>query len=72
MENNKKYTDWDSLGIEVCLGDTSLGRIRMMRQDMEAMETMGMAERKDVVEMMIQALIDEYKKKEETAETTEE
>ena len=69
---NKKYNDWDSLGIEVCLGDTSLGRIRMMRQDMEAMQTMGMAERKDVVEMMIQALIDEYKKKEETAETAEE
>ena len=65
---NKKYNDWDSLGIEVCLGEKSLGRIRMMRQDMEAMETMGMADRKDVVEMMIQALIDEYKKKEETTE----
>ena len=68
MENNKKYTDWDSLAIDVCLEDKSLGRIRMMRQDMEAMQTMGMAERKDVVEMMIQALIDEYKKKEESEE----
>jgi hypothetical protein len=65
---NKKYNDWDSLGIEVCLGDTSLGRIRMMRQDMEAMQGMHLAERKDVIEMMVQALIEEYEKPEEPKE----
>ena len=68
MENNKKYTDWDSLAIDVCLGDTSLGKIRMMRQDMEAMQKMHLAERKDIIEMMVQALIDEYQEKAETKE----
>ncbi len=68
MEGNKKYTDWDSLAIDVCLEDKSLGKIRMMRQDMEAMQKMHLAERKDIIEMMIQALIDEYQDKEEKTE----
>ncbi len=53
---NKTYTDWDSLVIQLQHGDTAKGTIRMMRQDMEALTAMHAAERKDVIEMMIQAL----------------
>jgi hypothetical protein len=65
---NKEYTDWDSLQITIVLKDNAVANIRMMRQDIEAMEELHDAKKGEVIEMMIAALEEEYKNKSENAE----
>ena len=60
---NVEYTDWDSLQITIVLKDKAVANIRMMRQDMEAMERLHSAEKGEVIEMMIATLQEEYKNK---------
>lgn len=58
---NKEYSDWDSLQITLVLKDESKANIRMMRQDVEAMANLHGQSRGEIIEMMIQALEEEYK-----------
>jgi hypothetical protein len=60
---NVEYSDWDSITIELCHGETSRARIRMMRQDMDAMAKMHEVNRENIIGLMIDALEDEYQEK---------
>lgn len=53
---NKVYNDWDSIIVQLNLKEEGLLNIKMMRQDLEALAANHGQERKDVVEMMIQAI----------------
>ncbi len=64
---NVEYTDWDSLQIAIVLKDKAVANIRMMRQDIEAMERLHSAGKGEVIEMMIAALEEEYKNKSENS-----
>jgi len=59
------YNDWDSLVIVLAKGDETVGSIKMMRHDMQMMQETHMAERSNVIEMMIQALEEEARNKKE-------
>lgn len=65
---NVEYADWDSLQIAIVLKDKAVANIRMMRQDIEAMEKLHNAGKGEVIEMMIAALEEEYKNKTENAD----
>jgi len=65
---NKQYSDWDSIIVQLNLKDEGLLNIKMMRQDLEALATSHGQERRDVVEMMIQAIEEQLQNKQE--ETT--
>jgi hypothetical protein len=65
---NIEYADWDSLQISIVLKDKAVANIRMMRQDIEAMEKLYSAKKGEVIEMMIAALEEEYKNKPDNAE----
>jgi len=64
---NIEYADWDSITIELTHGETSRARIRMMRQDMDAMAKMHEVTRENIIGLMIDALEDEYQ--EETSKS---
>ena len=72
---NKTYPDWDNIIIQLNQGDSAILNIRMMRQDMEAMSKDHGQERKDIMEMMVQAIEEQIRHKdsdavsEETAES---
>lgn len=53
---NKTYSDWDSIIIQLNLGETAGGNIRMMRQDVESMSFSHGTTIGQVMEMMIKAL----------------
>ena len=57
---NIEYSDWDSITIELCHGETSRARIRMMRQDIDAMAKMHEVDRENIIGLMIDALEDEH------------
>ena len=61
---NKTYQDWDSIQFTLVHGEAAKATIRMMRQDIEAMEATHGATRQDVIGMMIAALEDEWRQKE--------
>lgn len=61
---NKSYKDWDCIVVQLNNGDTGIATIKMMRQDLEAMSESHSANRGEVMEMLVQALEDEYKSKE--------
>lgn len=65
---NNEYTDWDSLQISIVLKDKAIANIRMMRQDIEAMEKLHNTKKGEVIEMMISALEEEYKNKSKKTE----
>jgi hypothetical protein len=56
MNINKTYTDWDSIIIQLNLGETGLSNIKMMRQDMEALAEMHGQTLGDVMGMMVEAV----------------
>ena len=58
---NKEYSDWDSLVINICHGESSKASIRMMRQDIDAMTVMHEVDRGKIIDLMIQGLEDEYR-----------
>ncbi len=60
---NKSYEDWDCIIVQLNNGDTGLANIKMMRQDLEAMAKNHSAKRGEVMEMLVQALEDEYQSK---------
>lgn len=60
---NIEYSDWDSITIELCHRESSRARIRIMRQDMEAMAKMHEVDRENIIGLMIDALEDEYQEK---------
>ena len=60
---NIEYSDWDSITIELCHGENSRARIRIMRQDMDAMAKMHEVDRENIIGLMIDALEDEYQEK---------
>ena len=57
---NIEYSDWDSITIELCHRETSRARIRMMRQDIDAMAKMHEVDRENIIGLMIDALEDEH------------
>jgi len=63
MNINKTYSDWDSIIIQLNLGETGLSNIKMMRQDMEALADLHGQTLGDIMGMMVEALKDEYSKK---------
>ncbi|NBO21779.1 hypothetical protein EBU94_00340 [bacterium] len=65
---NKQYSDWDSIIVQLNLKDEGLLNIKMMRQDLEALAASYGQERRDVVEMMIQTIEEQLQNKQE--ETT--
>jgi hypothetical protein len=60
---NKLYNDWDSIIVQLNLKEEGLLNIKMMRQDLEALAANHGQERKDVVEMMIQAIEEQLQNK---------
>lgn len=60
---NKVYNDWDSIIVQLNLKDEGLLNIKMMRQDLEALAASHGQERKDVVEMMVQAIEEQLQDK---------
>jgi len=58
---NKTYPDWDSIVVQINLGKTGVQTIKMMRQDLEVLAENHGATRADVVEMLLQALEEEFK-----------
>ncbi len=62
---NKNYSDWDSIIVQLNRGETGLANIKMMRQDIEAMAVNHSAKIGDVMEMMVKALEESYQNKEE-------
>lgn len=58
---NNSYKDWDCLIVQLNNGDAGIGNIKIMRQDLEAMAESHSANRGDVLEMVVQALENEYK-----------
>ena len=67
---NKEYADWDGIVVYITKDDKSLGSIKMMRQDLEAMAENHEIPYGDVMGMMVQAILEQIKEKEET-ETSE-
>jgi len=64
QNKNKVYPDWDNIVIQLNKGDEAVLNIRMMRQDLEAMTSFHGTERKDVLEMMIAAMEEQIKERE--------
>lgn len=62
---NIEYSDWDSLQIAIVLKDKNVANIRMMRQDIEAMELMHYTNKGEIVSMMIATLEEDYKNRKE-------
>ena len=59
---NKKYSDYDSIIVQLNNGSESIGNIRMMRQDIEIMSAMHNQSMGDIVELMIETIVSESPK----------
>ncbi len=59
---NKKYSDYDSIIVQLNNGNESIGNIRMMRQDIEIMSAMHNQSMGDIVELMIETIVSESPK----------
>ncbi len=66
LENlkNKTYPDWDNVIVQLNLGDQGVANIRMMRQDMEAIQMSHGQGQKDVMDLLFQALEEQLKNRE--------
>lgn len=53
---NKVYEDYDSIVIQLNKGDESIGNIKMMRQDLEAMMSLHGQSRQDILELLVQTI----------------
>lgn len=53
---NVEYADWDSIVLHLGLGEKSVVKIKVMRQDMEAMKSLHSQSRSEMLELMIQTL----------------
>jgi hypothetical protein len=60
---NKEYEDWDSIVLHLAQGDKSVVKIKMMRQDIEAMQSLHGQSRSELLELMIQTIEEEAKNK---------
>lgn len=65
---NKTYTDYDSIIIQLNLGEDSIGNIKMMRQDVEAMLFLHGQSRGEILELMVQTIESESPKLKKDAE----
>ena len=63
MSINKQYTDWDSIILQLNDGDKGVANIKMMRQDLESMKESHGANRGEIIEMMVEALVEELANK---------
>lgn len=68
---NKKYTDYDSIIIQLNNGDKCIGNIKMMRQDIEALNSLQGQSRANVIELMISTIESESPKLKKDAEQRE-
>jgi len=68
---NKKYTDYDSIIIQLNNGDECIGNIKMMRQDIEALKNLQGQSRADIIELMISTIETESPKLKQDAEQRE-
>ena len=66
MSINKQYTDWDSIILQLNDGDKGVANIKMMRQDLESMKESHGANRGEIIEMMVEALVEELANKSST------
>jgi hypothetical protein len=60
-QDNKTYSDWDNVIIQVMNGDKPVLNSRMMRQDMEALGVLHGQSRGDLMDMLVTAMEDEIK-----------
>lgn len=60
MSINTTYADWDSVIIQLNLGDAGKGSIKMMRQDIEAMSELHGQTTSDIMAMMLEALKEQH------------
>jgi hypothetical protein len=60
-QDNKKYSDWDNVIIQVMNGDKPVLNSRMMRQDLEALGDLQGQCRGDLMDMLVTAMEDEIK-----------
>ena len=60
-QDNKAYSDWDNVIIQVMNGDKPVLNSRMMRQDMEALGVLHGQSRGDLMDMLVTAMEDEIK-----------
>ncbi len=67
VTSNKTYEDYDSIVIQLNKGDESIGNIRMMRQDLEAMMVLHGQTRQDILELLVQTIETESPKIKENA-----
>lgn len=68
---NKKYSDYDSIIIQLNNGDECIGNLKMMRQDLEALMSLHGQPRADIIELMIATLETESPKLKQDAEQGE-
>ena len=68
---NKKYSDYDSIIIQLNNGDESIGNIKMMRQDIEIMSAIHGQSLGDITELMIETIVSESPKIKANAEQRE-
>ena len=69
--DNKKYSDYDSIIIQLNNGDESIGNIKMMRQDIEIMSAIHGQSLGDITELMIETIVSESPKIKTNAEQRE-
>lgn len=67
VTSNKTYEDYDSIVIQLNKGEESIGNIRMMRQDLEAMMVLHGQTRQDILELLVQTIETESPKIKENA-----
>jgi hypothetical protein len=60
---NKKYSDWDSVVVQLLNGEESIVAIQMHRQDLEILAETHGEERSKIIELMLQTLEGEMNKK---------
>jgi len=60
-QDNKKYSDWDNVIIQVMNGDKPVLNSRMMRQDMEALGVLHGQSRGELMDMLVTAMEEEIK-----------
>jgi hypothetical protein len=65
---NKTYSDWDNIIIQVNQGDESVLNLRMMRQDLDAMMSNEGVDREYVLGLMLAALEEQINNPDPTPE----
>lgn len=68
---NKKYSDYDSIVIQLSNGEETIGNIKMMRQDVEIMSAIHNQSLGDIMELMIATIVSESPKIKANAEQRE-